>query len=83
MIFLLLMVQEISAQDKQFEDLLKLDWKEVFSDKGDGDWQKQWFLDGQRASIKNMDDGMLFSAGPIERDNASHAVLWTRNEFEG
>lgn len=63
--------------------LQKKSWKEVFSEDGSKDWQQQWFLDGQRATIKNMDDGMLFSAGPIAYDNASHAVLWTKNSFEG
>lgn len=71
------------AQEELFQELMELEWKEVFLDPGDHEWKNQWFLDGQRASIKNMDDGMLFSAGPIERDNASHAVLWTKQVFVG
>ena len=71
------------AQKAEFNKIYALDWKTVFEDSGDVDWQKSWFLDGQRATIKNMDDGMLFSAGPIERDNACHAVLWTKQSFEG
>ena len=71
------------AQKVEFNKIYELDWKTVFSDSGNDDWQKMWFLDGQRASIKNMEDGMLFSAGPIERDNACHAVLWTKQSFEG
>ncbi len=71
------------AQEAEFNKIYALDWKTVFEDPGDVDWQKSWFLDGQRATIKNMDDGMLFSAGPIERDNACHAVLWTKQSFEG
>ncbi len=71
------------AQEAEFNKLYTLDWKTVFSYSGNNDWQNMWFLDGQRASIKNMDDGMLFSAGPIEKDNACHAVLWTKQSFEG
>jgi len=82
-VVMLLFIPEVQAQEQQFDELRKLEWKEVFNDKGDGDWQDLWFLDGQRANIKNMEDGMLFSAGPIERDNASHAVLWTKKEFAG
>ena len=71
------------AQEAEFNKIYALDWKTVFSDSGNDDWQKMWFLDGQRTSIINMEDGMLFSAGPIERDNACHAVLWTKQSFEG
>jgi hypothetical protein len=73
----------LNAQEYEFDDLLKIDWEEVFADSGTKNWEDGWFLDGQRASIKNMQDGMLYSAGPVERDNASHAVLWTKNIFEG
>ena len=72
-----------NAQESEFETNLKLPWKQVFFDKGNEDWQNRWFLDGQRAWIKNMEDGMLYSAGPIERDDACHAVLWTRQSFTG
>lgn len=72
-----------NAQEAEFKDYLKLPWEEVFSDTGKEDWQSRWFLDGQRAWIKNMDDGMLYSAGPVERDDACHAVLWTKQSFSG
>lgn len=71
------------CQEESFDALLSLDWQEVFTDEGNRNWESNWFLDGQRATIKNMEDGMLFSAGPIERDNASHAVLWTKRTFDG
>jgi hypothetical protein len=71
------------SQEESFDQLLKLDWQEVFADAGNRNWESGWFLDGQRATIKNMDDGMLFSAGPIANDNASHAVLWTKKSFGG
>jgi hypothetical protein len=72
-----------NAQEAEFQKDLSLSWKQVFMDNGNDDWQKQWFLDGQRAWIKNMDDGMLYSAGPVERDDACHAVLWTKQSFSG
>ncbi len=72
-----------TAQEVEFNKLSSLDWEVVFSDSGKDDWQNSWFLDGQRASVKNMEDGMLFAAGPIERDNACHAVLWTKQSFNG
>lgn len=72
-----------NAQESEFEAHLNLPWEEVFFDKGNDDWQRSWFLDGQRARIKNMEDGMLYSAGPIERDDACHSVLWTKQSFQG
>jgi len=71
------------SQEQEFEQLTNLPWKEVFIDKGNVDWQLKWFLDGQKATIKNQEDGMIFSAGPVEREDASHAVLWTKQSFTG
>lgn len=76
-------VQLVIAQEQEFKKLLELNWQEVFSDPCTESWEKNWTLDGQRASIVHKKDGMLYSAGPIERDNASHAVLWTNQIFEG
>lgn len=72
-----------NAQVSEFKSNLKLPWEQVFFDNGSEDWQSRWFLDGQRAWIKNMKDGMLYSAGPIEKDDACHAVLWTKQSFSG
>ena len=58
-------------------------WKLMFSDKGTGNWQKKWFVDGVRETIKSSDKGMLFSAGPEEGDDACHSVLWTKKSFKG
>lgn len=69
--------------EQRFSELTKLDWKQAFSDPGTEDWTKKWFLDGERAIVRNTDEGMLFSAGPIAKDNASHAVLWTKESFTG
>ncbi len=66
-----------------FEALTARDWQEHFSDPGTGDWRARWFLDGERASVINTPRGMVFSAGPVAHDHASHAVLWTRDSFAG
>lgn len=58
-------------------------WKLTFSDSCTGDWQQNWFLDGEIATVENSSEGMNFSAGPINRDDAHHAVLWTKKSFEG
>jgi hypothetical protein len=59
------------------------DWQEVFFDSGSGDWHENWYLDGLKATVTNNDQGMDFRAGPVPRENASHAVLWTRQSFAG
>ena len=79
----MLLITDGFSQELQFDDLLSLEWGQVFFDKGDGDWKQNWLLDGKKATIKNDDGGMLFSAGPVERENASHAVLWTKESFNG
>ncbi|MFP4027754.1 MAG: DUF1961 family protein [Candidatus Brocadiia bacterium] len=66
-----------------FDKLLDGDWELVFEDSGTQNWQDNWFVDGERADIRNTPEGMVFSAGPVAYDNGSHSVLWTRESFAG
>jgi hypothetical protein len=70
-------------QEQRFLELNELKWKSIFLDSGENDWTDKWFLDGERAVIRNTPDGMVFSAGPVYNDHASHAVLWTKDVFAG
>ncbi|MCC5843511.1 MAG: DNRLRE domain-containing protein [Verrucomicrobia bacterium] len=58
-------------------------WEEVFHDPGTGDWNDNWFLDGNLATVTNSPSGMDFTAGTQAFDDAHHAVLWTRQDFSG
>ena len=76
----------VSAQEDtkaRFDALQKLEWKEVFEDSGRGDWRLKWFLDGDRARVENSAEGMTIHAGPTARSDPDHAVLWTKDVFEG
>lgn len=73
---------EGAARDR-FEQLIADDWQEVFFDEGTGDWRDSWYLDGLKAAVSNSAEGMNFQAGPVPRENASHAVLWTKQAFSG
>jgi hypothetical protein len=59
------------------------DWQLRFHDSGTEDWRAGWFVDGERADIRNTPAGMVFSAGPVAHDNGSHSVLWTQQDFAG
>jgi hypothetical protein len=75
-----------TAADKceaEFKNQLKRKWEQKFFDSGTEHWRMRWFLDGERAIVKNTKDGMIFSGGPIVGDHASHAVLWTKANFTG
>lgn len=71
------------SNEERFQELMSLNWSEAYSDSCTGNWQDGWFLDGLRAKVDNTPKGMILSAGPIERDHASHCVLWTKQSFEG
>ena len=58
-------------------------WEVVFSDPGAGDWQDRWFVEGLKASVEYDEDGMVFTSGPVPKEQASHAVLWTKQSFAG
>ena len=69
----------------------------LFEDPMTGDWRENWFLDGEKATITQDENGLHFEAGSepdlAPRRNESpelrelydsyHAVLWTQQEFEG
>lgn len=68
----------------------------LFEDPMTGDWTENWFVDGKEAYLANSDYGLYFASGDYmypdpdnrtheqrQKMNASHAVLWTKQEFEG
>ena len=61
----------------------------LFEDSMLDDWQEKWFLDGQKATLEHRNEGLYFSGGTItksedpEKYHAHHAVLWTKQVFEG
>lgn len=59
------------------------DWELKMTDDCTEDWTQEWFMDGLLATVKHSAKGMDFSAGPINRNDAHHAVLWTKKSFEG
>lgn len=58
-------------------------WKLVWSDAGTRDWEKEWFLDGLKATVTNTPEGLVLKTGPLEGGDSSHGVLWTRRSFAG
>lgn len=71
------------ADWKAFTQLSNADWAEVFHDPCTQDWKVRWTVDGLKASVTNCPKGMDFRAGPIRKEDASHAVMWTKRSFKG
>lgn len=89
-IFLILMISQGSFSQKDFleerlsfKDALEANWNLVFYDSCTGNWNDQWFLDGEIASVSNSEKGMQLTAGPRFKDDAHHMVLWTKESFQG
>jgi len=69
----------------------------LFEDPMTGDWRDNWFLDGEKALLEQDEKGLHFVAttipgiwqkraeSPEQRDlfDSLHAVLWSKEEFEG
>jgi hypothetical protein len=63
----------------------------LFEDSMQANWEESWFLDGKRAKLEHKNGGLEFIATPsnvdknVDREtfDAHHAVLWTKQEFEG
>jgi hypothetical protein len=72
-----------NQQLEKFQAVENAAWEEVLFDPCTGDWSDQWFLDGERATLRSNEKGMYFSGGPIANDSSCHAVLWTKESFSG
>jgi len=63
--------------------------KVLFADPMTDNWQENWFLDGKEATLEHREGGLYFAAGTVtkyqdrEAYHAHHAVLWTKQAFEG
>lgn len=70
--------------------------KLLFHDPMTGNWKDHWFLDGQKGTLTNTEEGLIYAAGSYmypDMDNRTreqrqemsknHTVLWTNQEFEG
>ena len=75
--------QKTAEEKKLFNEVEKLDWKPVFADNFKQPWTQNWFLDGEKAQLKNSKTGLLFKAGIVPASDADHVVLWTKQSFEG
>ena len=75
------------AQDKNQAEFEQLNaskaWNLQLSDPCTRNWQDNWFLDGKIAKVEQDEKGMNFIAGPVNRNDAHHAVLWTKQSFSG
>jgi len=88
--FILLAILVISlscqAQEKDQTEFDQLNaskaWNLQLSDPCTENWQDNWFMDGKLAKVENSEKGMNFIAGPVNRDDAHHAVLWTKKSFK-
>jgi hypothetical protein len=62
----------------------------LFQDSMAENWQENWFLDGEKATLEHRDGGLAYLTEytvnkNVDREgfDSQHAVLWTREEFEG
>jgi hypothetical protein len=73
-----------SSAQNEFDQLnASSDWTMKMIDPCTANWQNNWFLDGKMANVENSEKGMNFIAGPVNRNDAHHAVLWTKESFKG
>jgi hypothetical protein len=73
----------INADYDAFVNMVNFPWKTIFIDNFKEAWTKNWFLDGQRASLKKTKSGLLYAAGTTPATDTDHAVLWTKQSFSG
>jgi hypothetical protein len=74
----------MNKQKTEFEELNNSsDWNLQLDDPCTENWENNWFLDGLIAKVEQSDKGMNLVAGPVNRNDAHHTVLWTKQTFTG
>lgn len=81
--FLLDLSITMQAQEKNSPAVKWVKKELLFEDVGTKDWTEKWFLDGERAKLENLPLGMYYAAGSEAKNDTCHAVLWTKNSFQG
>lgn len=72
------------AQKSNFESLnASKKWQLQFEDECTRNWQANWFKDGLISKVEQDENGMDLIAGPVNRNDAHHTVLWTKQSFKG
>ena len=80
----LLFVSEMYSENTDYNTSdLSADWQMKLYDNCKENWQNYWVLDGLTAKVSNSEKGMNFTAGMKEKNDSSHAVLWSKDVFEG
>lgn len=84
-IALLCMISACSQPDPtDFEGLnASKKWSLQFEDECTNNWQDNWFKDGLISVVEQNEKGMDLIAGPVNRNDAHHTVLWTKQSFDG
>lgn len=75
--------KDLTMEEQRYHELMEADWSDVFFDSCTDNWEENWHLDGKEARITHSEEGMDFLAGPSAGEDASHAVLWTLESFDG
>ena len=70
-------------QQAAFQQLKQKSAQTVLTDDFICGWEQNWWLDGQKATLKTGLKGLTFHAGPTPASDADHSVLWTKQSFEG
>ncbi len=77
------------SEETEGKDSKRTESKVLLEDSMLDHWQEKWFLDGKKATLEHRSEGLYFSGGTItksedpENYHAHHAVLWTKQVFEG
>ncbi|EOR93921.1 hypothetical protein ADIARSV_2914 [Arcticibacter svalbardensis MN12-7] len=82
---LALFLQSVKSQDEKAFNMVNrsLYWKLKLNDPCTKNWEKNWFKDGLIAKVEQSDSGMNFIAGPKNRNDAHHGVLWSKESYKG
>lgn len=84
---ILLLIVFLSCKQKEQSEFQQLnnskDWKLQMDDPCTSNWENSWFKDGLISTVEQDEKGMNLIAGPINRNDAHHTVLWTKQSFKG
>lgn len=84
LLILLFLLSCTNKQKSEFEELNNSSgWKLQFDNPWTDNWKNNWFKDGLIGKVEQSEKGMNLIAGPVNRNDAHHTVLWTKKSFKG
>ena len=72
-----------TVMENEFRLLENQNWKKAYAEKEGQKSEKNWYIDGEKGSMKKDGNKIILEAGPDIESEDDHIVMWSKKSFKG